>query len=720
MVHSRLEAADTGSAQALIEWLESSDLRRQGSLQGQIRALFGSAGVKPVNCRLVLDALKALEPLSPDPDTIAATLLLPHVLEAGVLPVSIEKQLPDSILHLLEQLATLSHFGRNYLPDDHSRAEGLRRLLMALVADVRVVLIALAWQIARLHAVRDDDETTRREVARETQLIHAPLANRLGIWQLKWELEDLSLRYLEPETYRRISRLVAEKRSDRQAFIERFMDRLRQLLAESNIDGDVSGRAKHIYSIWRKMQRKGLDFHELFDVRAVRVLVGTVEQCYSALGLVHTQWQPVPGEFDDYITNPKANLYQSLHTAVRTESGRVVEVQIRTHEMHRHAELGVAAHWRYKEGGPRDDSLEKRIGAMRQLLEAQEDGDDDETLLESFSNLTTEDRVYVLTPRGEVRDLAAGATPLDFAYLIHTEVGHRCRGARVNGRIVPLTYRLHNGDRVEILTGNENRPSRDWLVPRLGYIGTARARAKVRQWFRQANQEENLAAGKQSVEAEFRRLDLDLDEIPRVMEKFNATRVDDLYVSVGAGEVTATQVARAVERLHAREQKEDEGIAVQRPPVESGTDDDVRIEGVGSLLHQMAHCCQPVPGDAIAGYITRGRGVSIHRQDCKQFLNLQRRQPERVLDVRWSAKSGSRYPARIRIEAWDRSELIRDIGTLVASEKVNVTAMNAHHIDRSEQVEIDLTVQVTDFDHLATLLTRLQGIPNVTSARRLR
>jgi GTP pyrophosphokinase len=592
---------------------------------------------------------------------------------------------------------------------------------MALVADVRVVLIALAWQIARLHVARDADEATRREIARETQMIHAPLANRLGIWQLKWELEDLAFRYLEPDTYQRISRLVAEKRSDRQAFIEQFMNRLRALLEESGIRAEVTGRAKHIYSIWRKMQRKGLDFHELFDVRAVRVLVDSVEQCYSALGLVHTRWQPVPGEFDDYITNPKANLYQSLHTAVSTSSGRVVEVQIRTHEMHRHAELGVAAHWRYKEGGPRDDALEKRIGVMRQLLEGQEGEDDDQALLESFANLTTEDRVYVLTPRGEVRDLAAGATPLDFAYLIHTEVGHRCRGARVNGRIVPLTYQLRNGDRVEILTAKEPRPSRDWLIPRLGYIHTARARAKVRQWFRQANQEENLAAGRQAVEAEFRRLDLGLDEIRRVMEKFNATRVDDLYVSVGAGDVTATQVAQAVERLRVRERKETEGIAVQRKPVDSGgVDDDVRIEGVGSLMHQMARCCQPVPGDPIVGYITQGRGVSIHRQDCRQFLNLQRRQPERVLDVQWASGSRSRYPSRILVRAWDRRELIKDIGTLLAAERVNVTGMNAQHGDTGDEVSIELTVQVEDFDQLSTLLSRLQAIPSVTDARRLR
>ncbi len=672
---------------------------------------------------LVLDALKALSHLSPDPSTVLATLLVPLALEgevdfAALLPESGR----DDVSALVRQLLTLSHFGQNYLPDDQARAEGLRRLLMALVADLRVVLIALAWQVARLKASRAADQATQQAVAHETRLIHAPLANRLGVGQLKWELEDLAFRYLEPEAYRRISRLVAERRADREAFIEAFMNELRRLLGESGIQAEVTGRVKHIYSIWRKMQRKGLDFHELFDVRAVRVLVDTVEQCYTVLGLAHQNWQPVPGEFDDYITNPKANLYQSLHTAVSSTSGRIVEVQIRTKDMHRHAELGVAAHWRYKEGGPRDDALEKRIGVMRQLLESQDaESEDDGALLEGFQNLTAEERVYVLTPRGEVRDLAAGATPLDFAYLIHTEVGHRCRGARVNGRIVPLTHPLSNGDRVEILTGREARPSRDWLVPRLGYITTARARSKVRHWFRQANQDQHLADGRQSVEAEFRRLALELEDVSRVLARFNANRVEELWIAVGAGDLTATQVAQAVERLHEKKRRQTDGIAVQssaRKSPQSG--DDVRIEGLGSLLHQMARCCQPLPGDEISGYITRGRGVSIHREDCRQFRSLQRREPERVLDVRWVSGLQTLYPSRILIQAWDRRELIKDIGTLLAAEKVNVTGMNAQHTEQDNEVGIELTVQVADFAQLATLLSRLQTIPGVTQAQRLK
>ena len=668
-----------------------------------------------------LAALEALRRLSPDVDTVTACLLLP-VSSDPQSPVSANARPADSAVDgLLEQLKRLTWFGQTYLSDDQSRAEGLRRLLLALVADVRVVLIALAWQLARLQqaASDDSDEDQRLQLGRETQLIHAPLANRLGIWQLKWELEDLAFRFVEPRTYDRIRKLVAERRADREAFIARFIEQLKSVVGEAGIQADISGRAKHIYSIWRKMQRKGLDFHELFDVRAVRVMVNTVTECYTVLGLVHTHWQPVPGEFDDYITNPKANLYQSLHTAVAGSGGRVVEVQIRTHDMHHHAEMGVAAHWRYKEGGPRDPGLEKRIGAMRKLLEHGEE-QNDEDLLESFSNVTTEDRVYVLTPKGEVRDLSAGATPLDFAYLVHTEIGHRCRGARINGRIVPLTTELKNGDRVEILTAKEPRPSRDWLSPRNGYLRTARARSKVRQWFRQAQFEDNLAEGRHAVEAEFRRLDLDSDDLSKIVGNFNFREVDELLAAVGSGDVTPGQVAGAVERWHAARAAPPSSLNLQKRTTPPRDKDDVQIEGVGNLMHQMARCCQPVPGDQIGGFITRGRGISIHRQDCSQFINLAKRHPERVMNVRWADRAGSRYPARVKLEAWDRRELIRDIGTLLATENINVSAMNAQHSDPPEKVSIELTVQVADFEQLASLLSKMQSIPNVTSARRVR
>lgn len=666
---------------------------------------------------IILKALKNLEPLSPDPATVAATLGFalpkdsPHFAHAALATI-------PSTHRLVEQLQRLDYFGQTYQSTNESHAEGLRRLLLALIEDVRVALIALAWQLARLQAARRLDDSKRKAIAEQTRLIHAPLANRLGIWQLKWALEDLAFQYLEPQTFQRIRRLVDEQREERQTNIQRFMDKLSSQIEETGIDAEVSGRAKHLYSIWRKMQRKGLDFHELFDVRAVRVLVSTVAECYSVLGLVHTHWKPVPGEFDDYITNPKANLYQSLHTAVVGISGRVIEVQIRTREMHHHAEFGVAAHWRYKEGGPRDATLENRIGVMRQLFESTDQSDQE--LIESFENLTSEDRVYVLTPTGEVKDLVAGATPLDFAYLIHTEVGHRCKGARINGRIVPLTTELNNGDRVEVLTAKEANPSRDWMVPRSGYIKSARARAKVRQWFKQANHEENLIAGRQTLEAELKRLDLDPAGLSEVVSDFNFRSLDELCVAVGCGDLTASQVANAIERKIAKDNRPSLEVPTRSSAPAPSRSGDIRIEGVGQLMHQLARCCQPVPGDDIEGYITRGRGVSVHRADCKQFINLQRQDPDRVVSVHWQTKSSEKYPAKIIIDAWDRSGLIKDIGMVMSTENVNVTELKGMPTNSEEAVEIALAVQVTDFDQLSTVISRLLGIRGVLSARRVR
>jgi GTP pyrophosphokinase len=442
----------------------------------------------------LLELLEILESLSADPITVSCAMM--HVAgQHRAVDPEIVGLLPGEVRRQLDGLTRLKHYESGQ-PDGATErsAEGLRRLLLALVNDVRVVLIDLSWQLVLLRRAKKDRKLAA-SLARETMLIHAPLANRLGVWQLKWELEDLSFRYEEPEQYRKIARLVAEHRTERERFIGEFMNRLSGALEEAAINSEVKGRPKHIYSIWKKMQRKGLDFHQLFDVRAVRVLVDDLPSCYSALGLVHTLWQPIPGEFDDYITTPKGNNYQSLHTAVADREGRAVEIQIRTREMHEHAELGVAAHWRYKEGGPTDPAFDNKIAVMRQLLDSTDDDLDDQSLLDSFQSATSEDRVYVLTPQGQVVDLAAGATVLDFAYHVHTEVGHRCRGAKVNGRIVPLTHMVHTGDRVEILTGKNPKPSRDWLNPKLGYIHGARARSKVRQWYKRESRDDNLRAG---------------------------------------------------------------------------------------------------------------------------------------------------------------------------------------------------------------------------------
>lgn len=676
------------------------------------------------NLDLLNQLLDILSGLAPDPDTVSCAMLF-VAAEHGEDLTAIRSQLSAEVNEQLEQLFYLIKLETEHLPASTAHtAEGLRRLLLALVKDIRVVLIALAWQLVRLRRLKDDPQKAE-PLAREVMLIHAPLANRLGVWQLKWEMEDLAFRITQPQEYRRIARLVAERRKDREIFIQGFMKKLRAVLHSAGIEGEVKGRPKHIYSIYRKMQRKGLDFHELFDVRAVRVLVQDIPTCYSVLGLVHTQWQPLPGEFDDYITMPKGNLYRSLHTAVIGPEGKVVEVQIRTFEMNEHAELGVAAHWRYKEGGPRDAAFDAKIAIMRQLLEAGEDKVDDESLLESFATAASGDRVYVLTPRGQVLDMALGSTVLDFAYHVHTEVGHRCQGAKVNGRIVPLTQRLQTGDRVEILTGKHARPSRDWLNPRLGFIRGARARSKVRQWFRKENHEENLAQGKELVEADLQRLGLAVADLEGVPGRFNFNSVEDLYAAVGNGDLTVSQIVHAIERDKAREAEPTVADLITRTPKRRRSPaaknaDDVVIEGVGNLMTSMARCCQPVPGDAVVGYITRGRGVTIHRDDCSNALRWLREDNPRLIAVRWRKQIDSGYPVNLEIRAYNRRELIKDISSMLAAADVTVSDIHSHVDPRSEEVTINLQANVVDFQQLSDLLSRLDTIPNVFEARRLR
>ncbi|MDX1556071.1 MAG: TGS domain-containing protein, partial [Xanthomonadales bacterium] len=545
----------------------------------------------------LLSLMQTLSGLSPDPNTLACAMVY-ACEEMGGDCSEARAMLSTPVKSQLDQINRLQAYESEPGLDETERsAEGLRRLLLALVEDVRVVLIDLAWQLVKLRDVEPGSDEANA-LARETRVIHAPLANRLGVWQLKWELEDLAFRYLDPQQYQRVARLVAERREERELFIGQFMEKLSAALREAGIEAEVRGRPKHIYSIWKKMQRKGLDFHELFDVRAVRILVDDLPSCYSALGLVHTLWQPIPGEFDDYITTPKGNNYQSLHTAVADRQGRAVEVQIRTVKMHEHAELGVAAHWRYKEGGPTDPAFDNKIAVMRQLLDSAETDLDDQSLLDSFQSVTTEDRVYVLTPRGEVVDLAAGATVLDFAYHVHTEVGHRCQGAKVNGRIVPLTHAVKTGDRVEILTGKHPRPSRDWLNPRLGYIHGARARSKVRQWFRKESHDDNLRAGKESVENEAKRMGLALTDLKKLPERFGLKGVDDMFVAVGNGDLTVGQVVHAFERMQSERAQPQAEDLLSRTPVRQRDRrkrpaDDFRIEGVGNLMTSIAKCCHP-------------------------------------------------------------------------------------------------------------------------------
>ncbi|MGB0133637.1 RelA/SpoT family protein [Dokdonella sp.] len=596
-------------------------------------------------------------------------------------------------------------------------AEGLRRLLLAIIRDLRVVFILLAGQLVRMRNAMDLDEAERHMLAQLTADIHAPLANRLGIWQLKWELEDLAFRYLQPETYRRIAALLDERRGDREAWIANARAMLQKALADAGVEAEIAGRPKHISSIWKKMQRKGLDFSELYDIRALRVLAKDVPACYAALGVVHSLWPFIAGEFDDYIASPKGNNYQSLHTAVVGPEGRTLEVQIRSHDMHAYAELGFAAHWRYKEGSGSDASFERKISWMRQLLDTRDDQDDDSALLAGFRTEVIEDRVYLLTPKGQVVDLPKGATVLDFAYVIHTDVGHRCRGAKVNGRIVPLTFQPSSGDRIEIMTGKTAEPRRDWLSSHHGFLHTARGRNKVRSWFKQADRDINIAAGRLVLDREFKRLALHNVELDSLPARFNLRSVDELYEALALGDVTPTQIART---LHEVDRDGDlpptRMPSTLRPPTRAR--DALVIEGVGNLLSVLARCCQPVPGDLVSGFITRGRGVSVHRSDCRQLQRLRTLDPDRIIDVDWGGGRQQAYEVNVQLDAYDRKGLHKDVSNLIAAANVQILAIEARVDPGSNQVRMDLALRVADFGQLSTLLGQLHALPNVIEVRR--
>ncbi|MEO8779976.1 MAG: bifunctional (p)ppGpp synthetase/guanosine-3',5'-bis(diphosphate) 3'-pyrophosphohydrolase [Rhodanobacter sp.] len=591
--------------------------------------------------------------------------------------------------------------------------EGLRRLLLAIVRDLRVVFILLARQLARMRAAVALPAEQSAALARLSRDIHAPLANRLGIWQLKWELEDLAFRFLQPDTYRRIAKLLDERRVDREEFIRQSLDELQQALAAAGIRADLAGRPKHIYSIWKKMQRKSLDFSDLYDIRAVRILVDGITECYAALGVVHARWPHLPNEFDDYIARPKPNGYQSLHTAVLGPGGKTLEVQIRTHAMHRANELGVAAHWRYKEGGGSDAEFEAKIAWMRKLLEPR--GEDDGTLAADLQTELLEDRVYLLTPKGEVFDLARGATVLDFAYLIHTEVGHRCRGAKVNGRIVPLTFQPRSGDRVEILTTKVAEPSRDWLSPHHGYLNTARAKDKVRAWFRRIAYDTNLTVGRSMLERELKRLALSPTEISKLPPHFHLQTQEELLIALALGEVTPGQISRVL-------QEAAQPPAPPAPPPARPTtlgQDALSIEGVGNLLTTLARCCQPLPGDAVRGYITKGRGVSVHRADCGSLARLLRCEPDRVIEVNWGHAASQAYEVDVALRGYDRKELQKDVTSVISNAGTHIIASSSRLHPQSGEVDMRYTLRVSDFEQLSTLLGKLLALPNVTDARRV-
>lgn len=594
-------------------------------------------------------------------------------------------------------------------------SETLRKTFLAMGEDVRVVLIKLADRLHNMRTLSHMPENKRKRIAQQTMDIFAPLANRLGIWQIKWELEDLAFRYIDAETYKEIAENLADRRADREQEMQKITQKLQSLLERSNIKAEVSGRPKHIYSIYRKMHRKGVPFELVFDVRGVRILVPDLQSCYAALGVIHTHWRPIPNEFDDYIASPKDNFYQSLHTAVVFDDGRTLEVQIRTAEMDQNAEYGIAAHWRYKEGADRNNEYERRILWLRSLMEWRQDVDDAREFVDGLKSDVFEDRVYVFTPRGDIIDLPAGSTPIDFAYHIHTDVGHRCRGAKVNGKLVSLDYVLKTGEKVEILTAKRGGPSRDWLNPNLGLVKTQRARSKIRRWFKRQARDQNISQGKALMEKELRRLGLANLNLERLAKEFDYRSVDDLVEAIGNGDVS---IGRIVNHLTLDEEEKDDVSLVAHPSVDTITRerDTVSVLGLKGLLTIMAKCCNPAPGDAIIGYITRGRGATIHRQDCPNVLRIRDR--ERLVKVSWGEPKNT-YPVPVQLKAYDRDGLMRDVSTIIAEEGINMAKVNVD-VNKKNLAVFELILEVKDLAQLSKVLDRLENLPNVLEAQRSR
>ena len=588
--------------------------------------------------------------------------------------------------------------------------ETLRKVFLAMGDDIRVVLIKLADRLHNMRTLGYMPEAKRRRIAQETMDIFAPLANRLGIWQIKWELEDLSFRYLDPDKYREIAENLAERRQDREKMVKQIIEHLQAVLAHNDIKAEITGRPKHIYSIYKKMIEKGKPFEMVRDLRAVRCIVADIPTCYAALGVIHTTWRPLPQEFDDYIAAPKDNFYQSLHTAVIYDDGKPLEVQIRTPEMHQNAEYGIAAHWRYKERGHRDELYEQRINWLRAIMEWRQEIEDASEFVDSMKSDVFQDRVYVFTPRGDIIDMPAGSTPIDFAYHVHTEIGNRCRGAKVNGKLVTLDYELKTGDQVEILTAKQGGPSRDWLNPSLGLVKTQRARSKIRAWFKKQDREQNLVQGKAMLEKELKRLGVTALSAETLAKIFDFKSVDDFYVAIGCGDLGLGRIVNRISEINA---PKEEPIFPLIPREAKPSGNGVTVLGLKGLLTNMARCCNPAPGDEIVGYITRGRGATIHRQDCPNMLRIKDR--ERIIKVTWGEPHDV-YPVAVAVKAYDRQGLMNDISQIITNEGVNLIDIDinvTHNL-----ASINMVLEVSDIAQLSRVLTRIENLPNVMEAHR--
>jgi len=664
-----------------------------------------------------IDVVRRVIELGTDRNTVIAALLSDFDLRVVLDKKRVEAEFGQQVAKLTDGVNQLDSLqgGKRARAKSPEQAEKLRRLLMAIISDVRVMLIKLCYRVERLKVLKHADYDERRYIAQETIDIFAPLANRLGMGLIKWEMEDLAFRALEPQTYKRIAKLLEEKRSEREAFIKKFTSQLEALLQQQEIESTVTGRVKHIVSIWRKMQKKDLEFHELFDVRAVRILVDSITDCYAVLGIVHTTWQHIPQEFDDYIANPKGNGYRSLHTAVVSDGGQVVEVQIRTREMHEESEFGVASHWRYKEGVSLDQSMENSISVMRDMLEGSV-----EEATDAISEISTElsaNRVYVFTPQGQVVEVPGGGTPLDFAYSVHSQVGHRCRGAKVNGRIVTLTTQLKTGDEVEILTTREGKPSRDWMNKNLGFIKSAHTRAKVRNWFNHQDLEQNIIDGKALYERTLTRYSISKANVKKLAVHFKRKEVDQLYADIGKGMITPAQI---IGFLQGESESEDPFKKIKKVESKVPTSkDDVSIHGVGNLMTQFAPCCKPVPGDSIIGFITVGSGITIHKHNCPNMLALPEEKRQRLIEVEWGRNSSSVYPVEISVTAFQRTSLMQDISTILANLKLNLLNINSTTNREEQMVYTRLTIEIHSVDELVTVIEKLNQLPNVQDVKRI-
>jgi len=658
-------------------------------------------------------AAHILVDLDLDPTAIQAALLhdVPEDTEYD-LP-DIEERFGAEVAQLVDGVTKLSKFST--LSHEQQQAENIRKMFLAMADDIRVVLIKLADRLHNMRTLAALPPEKQQRIARQTLEIYAPLAERLGIWQVKWELEDLAFKVLEPERFRELAKLLDTRRKSRETYIERAIDDLKPRLEAAGIKADLQGRPKHIYSIWKKMQRKSAEFGEIYDVYAIRILVDDVRDCYAALGIVHALWHPIPGQFDDYIAVPNNNLYQSLHTAVIAIDGKPLEIQIRTHAMHQVSEVGIAAHWRYKEESKADRDYDAKLAWLRQLMEWQRDVSDATEFVEGIKLDIFQDQVFVFTPKGDIKDLPAGATPLDFAYRIHTDVGHRTIGAKVNNRLVPLDYRLKNGDIVEVVTTKAGHgPSRDWM----NVVRTSHAREKIRQWFKRQERDENIVHGRESLDRELRRLArtstsaVGQDRLLEVARQFNHDSLDDFYAAVGYGAIGAQSV---VMRLGVVDDTQLTALPTTAPPVQPARAGGVRVKGVGDLLVRFARCCHPIPGDPIQGFITRGKGVTVHLRTCPTIVN--EREVSRLIDVEWDAAPTQTYPIAIRVEAYDRTGLLSEITQVVAEAKVNIVAANVS-VTPDHTAVVRATLQVASLSQLARVLARLEQLKDVLAVSR--